>query len=214
MDGEPFAQGTVISAMDKLKRCILLLTLLCSVALANSSWGDSRQALFAGGCFWCMEADFEKLPGVLSVTSGYTGGNTANPNYKAVSRGGTGHYEAVNINYDPTVISYAQLLEVFWRNIDPYDDRGQFCDKGESYRSAIFTGDETEARLARQSKKQAQETLATAQPLVTSIVEASEFYPAEEYHQDYYKKNPVRYKYYRWNCGRDQRLEALWGAAQ
>lgn len=167
-------------------------------------------ATFAGGCFWCMEPPFEKLPGVVAVTSGYTGGQVANPTYKQVSNGGTGHYEAVEIRYDPAKITYAQLLDVFWRNVDPTTDHGQFCDIGEQYRTAIFVHDDAQRRAAEQSKSR----IADAKKLVivTPILQAAKFYVAEEYHQDYAEKNPVRYRFYRFNCGRDARLAELWGS--
>ncbi|HSD10250.1 MAG TPA: peptide-methionine (S)-S-oxide reductase MsrA [Candidatus Binatia bacterium] len=188
--------------------------------LALPSWGaDSTpgapqvaKATFAGGCFWCMEPPFEKLQGVTSVTSGYTGGDKKNPTYEEVSAGGTGHAEAVEIVYDPSVISYAELLEVFWRNIDPVTANAQFCDHGSQYRSAIYYQDETQHRLAGASKEALEKSKRFDEPIVTEITAASEFYPAEEYHQDYYKKNPIRYKVYRYNCGRDRRLEELWGS--
>jgi peptide-methionine (S)-S-oxide reductase len=166
-------------------------------------------AHFAGGCFWCMEPPFEKTKGVIAVISGYTGGATNGPSYEQVSAGGTGHYESVEVVYDPRQVTYAQLLEIFWRNVDPHDASGQFCDKGTQYRAAIFVANPDERRLAERSKQKAQAKL--KQPVVTEILPASKFYPAEEYHQDYYKKNPVRYKFYRFNCGRDHRLGEVWG---
>jgi peptide-methionine (S)-S-oxide reductase len=168
-------------------------------------------ATFAGGCFWCMEPPFDALDGVLSTTSGYIGGRTPNPSYEQVSGGQTGHAEAIQITYDPSKISYERLLEVFWRNIDAVDGGGQFCDRGSQYRSAIFYHSEEQQRLAEASKQQAAKRL--GQTVVTEIVKAGPFFQAEDYHQDYYKKNPVRYKFYKWNCGRDQRLEKLWGQA-
>lgn len=185
-----------------------LLSLSFSADAADPVVGSAK-ATFAGGCFWCMEPPFDRLPGVISTTSGYTGGQTVNPSYKDVSAGGTGHAEAVEILYDPAKISYSQLLAVFWRNIDPFDPKGQFCDKGDQYRSAIFYHDEDQKRLAEQSKQALEQRF--QQAIVTQIVPAGAFYPAEEYHQDYYEKNPVRYKFYRYGCGRDQRLETLWG---
>jgi peptide-methionine (S)-S-oxide reductase len=168
------------------------------------------KATFAGGCFWCMEGPYDKLEGVVSTTSGYTGGQKKNPTYEEVSAGGTGHAEAVQIVYDPAKVSYEKLLAVFWRNIDPLARDRQFCDAGSQYRSAIFYHDETQKRLAEASKAEAQKRF--KQPIATQIVPAAAFYPAEEYHQDYYQKNPVRYKLYRTGCGRDRRLEELWGA--
>ena len=168
-------------------------------------------ATFAGGCFWCMQPPFENLNGVLSTTVGYTGGHTKNPTYQEVSAGGTGHAESVQIEYDPAKISYQQLLDVFWHNVDPLTPNAQFCDHGDQYRTAIFYHDETQRRLAEESKQQLERTMRFGRPIVTQIVSATEFYPAEEYHQKYHEKNPVRYKYYRWNCGRDRRLKELWG---
>ncbi|MGB5064772.1 MAG: peptide-methionine (S)-S-oxide reductase MsrA, partial [Candidatus Competibacter sp.] len=172
------------------------------------------KATFAGGCFWCMEPPFEPLPGVISVTSGYTGGHKANPTYEEVSAGGTGHAEAVEIVYDPARISYTQLLDIFWRNIDLLDAGGQFCDRGQQYRPAIFYHDDEQKRLAEESKQALEQSGRFQKPVVVAIEPASTFYPAEDYHQDYYRKNPVRYKFYRYSCGRDQRLETLWGMAQ
>ncbi len=170
---------------------------------------QSATATFAGGCFWCMEPPFDKLEGVQSTTSGYIGGRTPNPTYEQVSAGGTGHTEAVQIVYDPTRVTYEKLLDVFWQNVDSLDAGGQFCDRGDQYRTGIFAHSDEQKRLAEQSKVSV--TARLKKPVVTEIVTAGQFYPAEGYHQDYYKKNPVRYKLYRWNCGRDQRLEKLWG---
>jgi peptide methionine sulfoxide reductase msrA/msrB len=170
-------------------------------------------ATFAGGCFWCMQPPFETLDGVLSTTVGYTGGRTKNPTYEQVSEGETGHLESVQIVYDPSKITYAQLLDVFWHNVDPITPNGQFCDHGEQYRTAIFYHDATQRQAAEESKRQFDASKRFGRPIVTEIVAATEFYPAEEYHQKYHDKNPVRYKYYRWNCGRDQRLKELWGTA-
>ena len=167
-------------------------------------------ATFAGGCFWCVEADFDKVPGVISTTSGYTGGKVDNPNYNQVSAGGTGHTEAVEIAFDPSKVGYQKLLDVFWRNHDPLAKDRQFCDRGDQYRPAIFYHDEEQRKLAEASKKAVQEKLAP-RVVQTEIVKAGAFFKAEDYHQDYYEKNPVRYKFYRYNCGRDQRLEELWG---
>ena len=173
---------------------------------------DTATTIFAGGCFWCMEKPFDELPGVISTTSGYIGGTVANPSYMQVSGGGTGHAEAVQVMYDPAQVSYDQLLEVFWHNVDPVDNRGQFCDKGSQYRSAIFYQDEQQAAAAEASKRQLAATKFD-QPIATEILAASTFYPAEDYHQNYYKTHPVRYQLYRYACGRDQRLEAIWGEA-
>lgn len=170
---------------------------------------DLAQATFAGGCFWCMEGPFDKLDGVVSTTSGYTGGFEENPTYGHVSAGITGHAEAVQIVYDPEQVKYETLLNTFWHNIDPLDSKGQFCDKGSQYRSGIFYASAAEKQLAEASKTEVAEQL--GQPIVTEITAASTFYPAEDYHQDYYLKNPVRYKIYRTGCGRDRRLSQLWG---
>jgi len=179
-------------------------------AQPDASAGRPALATFAGGCFWCVEADFDKVPGVLSTTSGYTGGKVANPTYNQVSAGGTGHAEAVEIAFDPSKVSYQKLLDVFWRNHDPLAKDRQFCDRGDQYRPAIFYHDEEQRKLAEASKKTMQEKFAP-RVVQTEIVKAGPFFKAEDYHQDYYSKNPVRYKFYRYNCGRDQRLEELWG---
>jgi peptide-methionine (S)-S-oxide reductase len=168
-------------------------------------------ATFAGGCFWCMEPPFDKLDGVVSTTSGYTGGNVDNPSYEEVSSGGTGHTEAVEIVYDPAKISYETLLEVFWVNIDPTDAKGQFCDRGSQYRSGIFYHSDEQRRLAEASKKQIETSGRLPKTVVTEVTEATAFYRAEEYHQDYYQRHAFRYKLYRRGCGRDRVLEKLWG---
>jgi peptide-methionine (S)-S-oxide reductase len=170
-----------------------------------------EKATFAGGCFWCVEAAFDKLEGVKTVISGYTGGHRKNPTYEEVSSGTTGHAESVEIVYDPSRIDYARLLDVFWHNIDPTVKDKQFCDVGRQYRSAIFYHNEDQRHLAEESKKALLKSKRFSGPIYTEIVPAAEFYPAENYHQQYYKKNPVRYKFYRYNCGRDQRLKMLWG---
>jgi len=188
-----------------------LAALLCLAAVGAADAQERARATFAGGCFWCMEPPFDKLPGVLSTTSGYTGGSTTAPTYEQVSAGRTGHAEVVEIVYDPGKVTYAQLLEVFWRNIDPLTANAQFCDVGSQYRAAIFVHDETQRRLAEESKRAVARTL--GKDVVTEIVAASRFWPAEDYHQDFYKKNPIRYSLYRAGCGRDQRLEAIWGPA-
>ena len=198
-----------------LRLAAALTGMLLGVAVAAAATGPAAQAnatataTFTGGCFWCMVPPFEKLPGVVSVTSGYTGGHTVNPTYEEVSAGGTGHVEAVQIIYDPKKIGYAKLLDVFWHNVDPLDASGQFCDRGSTYRSEIFYHGEEQKRLAEQSKAAVEKQL--KRPVVTEIRPAGPFYAAEAYHQDYYKKNPVRYEFYRYSCGRDQRLEQLWG---
>jgi peptide-methionine (S)-S-oxide reductase len=172
---------------------------------------DFAVATFAGGCFWCMEPPFDHVDGVISTTSGYTGGKVVDPSYEQVSDGGTGHAEAVQVRFDPRKVSYSKLLEIFWRNVDPVTPNRQFCDGGSQYRSAIFYHDAEQRRLALASRQAIVDSKRFDRPIVTEITPASAFYPAEDYHQDYYVKNPVRYKYYRWNCGRDQRLEQLWG---
>ena len=169
-------------------------------------------AIFAMGCFWCAESDFEKVEGVVDVVSGYTGGTTENPTYEAVTYANTGHYEAVLVTYDTNVLNYSDLLSVFWRNVDPFDARGQFCDKGSSYLAAIFPESAEEIELAEASKTRWTEEF--GQELTTAIVDRSEFYLAEDYHQDYYIKNPIRYSYYRTACRRDARLEAVWGGVE
>lgn len=190
----------------KSKLLIILLTGL--ITYIPASFAD--KAVLAGGCFWCMESDFEKLEGVSSVISGFTGGTLKNPVYNGNHEG---HYEAVEITYDPKIVSYQALLDYYWVNIDPFDARGQFCDKGHSYLSAIFVANESERKIAEQSRQKVIEQFSDKK-VVTPILNASTFYPikgSESYHQDFYKNNPVRYKYYRWNCGRDQRLKEIWG---
>ncbi len=183
-------------------------------ALAQSAPPSAPQqavAVFASGCFWCTEADLEKVPGVISAVSGYTGGSDTTPTYEEVSSGATGHYEAVQVTYDPSKISYEALLQAFWRTADPHDATGQFCDKGEQYRAAIFVADEEQKRAAERSKQAVAGRLAA--PVVTPILPAATFYPAEDYHQDFAKKNPLKYRFYRTSCGRDARLGKVWGAA-
>src|SRR6266542_1547736 len=190
------------------------LALASSIETAPATAGETAtglRATFAGGCFWCMVEPFEKLPGVVSVTSGYTGGSKANPTYEEVSSGATGHAVSIQIVYDPSKITYERLLDVFWHNVDPLTPNAQFCDHGRQYRTAIFFHDETKRRAAEESKKRVEAGL--HKTVVTEIAPASVFYRAEEYHQDYYKKDPVRYHQYREGCGRDRRLRELWGAA-
>lgn len=190
---------------------VLALAVACTAVAQSANQSSNRaMATFAGGCFWCTEADFDKLPGVISTTSGYTGGRVANPSYTQVSAGGTGHAEAVEVVYDPHKVSYDELLSYYWRHVDPTVKNRQFCDVGEQYRTAIFVHDDEQRRLAGASKKKVEAEL--KQPIYTEIVPAGPFYKAEDYHQDFYQKNPTKYKFYRWNCGRDQRLEQLWGA--
>jgi peptide-methionine (S)-S-oxide reductase len=169
------------------------------------------KAYFAGGCFWCMEEAFEKVEGVSAVTSGYMGGTVVSPSYEAVSAGRTGHAEAVEVVYDPAKVSYQKLLDAFWINVDPITPNAQFCDHGNQYRSVIFFQTDEEKRASDASKQAIEQSKRFTEPIVTQIAMASQFYPAEEYHQDFYKKNPIRYKYYKYSCGRAQRLETLWG---
>ncbi|MGH7209472.1 MAG: peptide-methionine (S)-S-oxide reductase MsrA [Nitrospiraceae bacterium] len=208
-----------------MKRRTILNLFLCSMLLAAAAAAakdaghvaSDRQlgkATFAGGCFWCMEEVFERVAGVVSATSGYTGGHQRNPTYEEVSAGGTGHAESVEVVYDPAKVTYSKLLEFYWRNIDPTDPQGQFCDKGTQYRSAIFYHDETQKRLAEESRKAVEKSKPFRGPLLTEIVPASQFYPAEEYHQNFSQKNPLRYKLYKYNCGRAQRLQQLWGSSK
>jgi peptide-methionine (S)-S-oxide reductase len=212
-----------MSSLIAARRGVTLLLLAClPFTLARPDEPDVRAgaerqpaaAIFAGGCFWCMEPPFDELEGVLSTTSGYTGGDVENPSYEDVSAGGTGHLEGVRVEYDPARIDYRTLLEVYWRNIDPLDDGGQFCDRGSSYRSAIFYADQEQMRLAEQSRMALEAAGRFEEPIVTRILPASEFYPAEAYHQNYYRENPLKYKYYRYRCGRDDRLDELWGGAE
>jgi peptide-methionine (S)-S-oxide reductase len=168
-------------------------------------------ATFAAGCFWCVEPPYDKTEGVVSTTSGYTGGKVAGATYRQVGMGGTGHTEAVRVVYDPAKVGYGKLLEVYWKNVDPLDANGQFCDKGEPYRPAIFVHDEEQRRLAEASKAALAASDRFKQPIAVAIEPAADFWIAEDYHQDYYLKNPAKYAYYRWGCGRDARLEELWG---
>lgn len=184
----------------------------CATDDKTAAAQNLEKATFAGGCFWCMESPFDQLPGVVSVTVGYTGGHLKNPNYKQVSAGGTGHAESIDILYDPQKIGYAKLLDVFWHNIDPTVRDQQFCDVGNQYRTAIFYHTDEQRRVAERSKSDLQKNKPFKEPVVTEIVAAGTFYPAEDYHQHYYKKNPIRYRYYRFSCGRDQRLKELWGS--
>ena len=204
----------VIAAIGGLLMLAIMLGAGAQTTARPSTSGSSAKtavAIFAGGCFWCMEPPFDKLPGVKSTTSGYIGGHVANPTYEQVSAGRTGHAEAVLVRYDPTRVSYQKLLDVFWRNIDPLAVDRQFCDVGDQYRSEIFTTAAEQQRLADASKRKLEASGRFKLPIATQVVPASKFYQAEAYHQDYYRRNPVRYKFYRYNCGRDQRLEQLWG---
>jgi peptide-methionine (S)-S-oxide reductase len=189
---------------------LFLLAIAAAATPAAAQTPQTASVVLAGGCFWCMEPPFDKTEGVLSTISGYSGGKQARPTYEQVSAGSTGHLEVVKVEYDPAKVSYEKLLDIFWHNIDPVDGSGQFCDKGSQYRSAIFYGNEKEKELAEASKQQVAAKL--GQAVATDILPAAEFYPAEDYHQDYYIKNPLKYKFYRYGCGRDARLEAVWGA--
>ena len=190
-----------------IPKTVFLLIMMFSY---GAQAGESATAIFAGGCFWCLEKDMEHVEGVTSVVSGYTGGHVDNPSYKQVSHGGTGHYEAVQVHYDPSVLSYGELLKAFWPQIDPHDAKGQFCDKGDQYRAAIFTGSEQERKAAQASKDALQNSGQLSEPVVTEILATGTFWPAEEYHQDYYKKSSFRYNFYRTRCGRDNRLKEIW----
>ena len=193
--------------MSFAKSLLLSVSMMC--AGASSAYAETQTAIFAGGCFWCIEKDFEKVKGVVDVVSGYTGGETDNPTYKNHVK--AKHLEAVKITFDPAVVSYESLLKTFWRTVDPTDAGGQFCDRGHSYTTAVFAVDEMQAKLAEASKAEAQSAL--GKPIVTPIRDLAPFYNSEDYHQDYYKKSPTRYNYYRFACGRNQRVEKLWGEA-
>lgn len=199
-----------------MRRLLMGLALMAAVAGIGAGFGggmaraqERAVATFAGGCFWCSESDFDHVPGVLATVSGYTGGKVPNPGYERVSAGGTGHAEAVQVTYDPGKVSYQQLLDFYWRSVDPTVKDAQFCDHANQYRTAIFVRSEEERKLAEASKKKVAAELKT--PIYTEIAAAGPFYAAEDYHQDFYKKNPTKYKFYRWNCGRDRRLEQIWG---
>ncbi|NOU43366.1 MAG: peptide-methionine (S)-S-oxide reductase MsrA [Methyloglobulus sp.] len=197
-----------------LQDCLNAVLMSCllfsgSVLAEGNASNKLAVAIFAGGCFWCMEPPFDALSGVISTVSGYTGGHTENPTYKEVSNGKTGHLEAVQVTYDPAKVSYEKLLEVFWHNIDPFDNNGQFCDKGDQYKAVIFYQDEKQKQLAEASKIEIKKKLLDKY-IATSIKPAGKFFPAEEYHQDYYLKSPITYKFYRFTCGRDHRLNKIW----
>lgn len=201
-------------------RWLMPLVLLAGVSAAvaqtvppPAGTSKTETAIFAGGCFWCVEEAFEKVPGVIAAVSGYIGGKVANPTYAQVSTGTTGHAEAVQVTYDPGKVTYQQLVDWFWLNIDPVDGRGQFCDKGSEYRSAIFYRGEAQKKIAEASKQTLAASGQIKQPIVTEITAAGPFYPAEDYHQDYYKKNEKRYQFYKFGCRRVQRLEQIWGKA-
>lgn len=205
--------------MKTLRHWMTWLAFACCIAITAQAYGQASKApqpatakaTFAGGCFWCMEPPYDKLPGVISTISGYMGGKTKNPTYESISSGTTGHAEVVQVEYDPTKISYEKLLEVFWRNVDPTQRDGQFCDHGSQYRTAIFYHDDQQKKLAEASKAALEKNKPFKGDIVTELAAAPQFYRAEEYHQDFYKKNPTRYKVYRSGCGRDARLHALWG---
>jgi peptide-methionine (S)-S-oxide reductase len=218
-------RGKIIAIACMLVVSTLFLGFAAGVTAGTVDHGDhamaplpdrpagSEVATFAGGCFWCVESDFDKVPGVISTTSGFTGGHVKDPDYEQVSAGGTGHAESVLIVFDPAKVSYAQLLDVFWHSIDPVTPDAQFCDHGNQYRSAIFYQDEAQKEAAERSRDAIAKSGVLPGPIVTQIVPAATFYPAEVYHQGFYKKNPVRYKFYRYTCGRDRRLHDLWGDA-
>jgi peptide-methionine (S)-S-oxide reductase len=192
------------------RRASNFLALVLTLAAAPAALAAESVATFAGGCFWCTESDFEKVPGVTSAVSGYIGGRVANPTYEQVSAGSTGHAEAVQIRFDPAKVSYEQLLKIYWRSVDPTVKDRQFCDVGSQYRTAIYAHDAAQRTLAESTRAEVAKQLGV--PVHTEVADAGTFYPAEDYHQDYYKKNPIRYKFYRSNCGRDARLEQVWGA--
>lgn len=206
--------------LNRLKTLMVALLLALGAVPGAAPAQDSAEqplpqnagvAIFAGGCFWCVESDFDHVPGVLRTVSGYTGGTTKDPTYEQVSAGGTGHIEAVRIHFDPKKVSYERLVDVFWHSVDPTDSGGQFCDRGESYKTAIFATSPEQKRIAEASKKKLMDSGVLDQPIVTPIRDAGPFYPAEDYHQNYYKTHPIRYKFYRFRCGRDSRLSDLWG---
>lgn len=191
---------------------MILLAMVFGLDFSSSTIAQAattETAIFAGGCFWCLESDFDKLDGVISTVSGYTGGDLDAPSYKDVSAGGTGHYEAVKVIFDPEKLTYTALVDYFWRHIDPFDDGGQFCDRGDQYRAAVFYADKTQQDQATTSRDKAEAQLGKS--VVTQIIPAAPFFDAEDDHQDYYRKNPPKYKFYRWNCGRDQRVKDVWG---
>ena len=194
-----------------MKRLILAGITAAMLAASAFTVGaqETKIATFAGGCFWCIESDFDKVPGVLKTISGYAGGKTKNPTYRQVSGGNTGHREVLQVTYDPKKVDYAKLMTVFWHSVDPTDAGGQFCDRGVPYQTAVFVENDEQLKLAETSKAAVMKSL--GKKIATTIESGAKFYPAEDYHQDYHTKNPLRYKYYRWNCGRNQRVEKLWG---
>lgn len=194
-----------------MRRVIQSLFLILSVSATAAHAAETKKLIVAGGCFWCVESDFDQAPGVTRTISGYTGGHLDEPTYEQVTRTETGHFEAVEISYDPARTDYRRLLDIFWRTVDPTDPAGQFCDRGSSYRTAVFVATPEERKIAEESKEAAEAAL--GQRIVTPILDAKMFWPAETYHQNYYDKNPFRYKIYRWGCGRDKRVAELWGDA-
>ena len=197
-----------------IRRFAAAFVLLCAAAFASAqAFAETKTAIFAGGCFWCMEQPFDVLPGVSSTTSGYIGGTKETANYRTVSSGTTGHYEAVKVEYDPAKVSYEKLLDVFWHNIDPGNSTGQFCDTGPQYRTGIFYTDEGQKKAAEESKAALAKSGKLKGPIVTEIMQAGDFYPAEDYHQDYHIKSKSKYEFYRQGCGRDARLKVIWGDA-
>lgn len=202
-----------MNSITRVLTAVVLFLLPFQLIQTEPASAATEKATFAGGCFWCMEAPFDKLPGVVSVTAGYSGGQIKNPTYEQVSAGGTGHAESVQIVFDPSKTSYSRLLDIFWHNIDPTVSDRQFCDVGSQYRSAIFYHSEEQRRTALQSKAALEKNKPFKGAILTEISPAGVFYAAEEYHQHYYKKNPVRYTFYRTSCGRDRRLKELWGPA-
>ena len=199
--------------MKRILATLILIAATIGIATAQAPKPATAKAVFAGGCFWCMEPPFDKTDGVIATISGYTGGTKVNPTYEEVSSGTTGHAESVQVEYDPKKVSYEKLLDVFWHNVDPTQKDGQFCDHGNQYRTAIFVANDEQKKLAEASKAALMKSKPFKGDIVTEIVPATTFYPAEDYHQDYYLKNPVRYKFYRTGCGRDARLKELWGSA-
>jgi peptide-methionine (S)-S-oxide reductase len=200
--------------MIKTRHFLVLAAFVIVIAIGSTVHAMKSEkgvAIFSGGCFWCVESDFDKVPGVLETISGYTGGTQNNPTYKTVTAGGSGHYEAVKIFYDPKKISYEKLLHVFWRSVDPTDDGGQFCDRGHSYKTAIFAKGDEQLKIANASKKVIGKAKLLKDPIVTPILKAGPFFRAEEYHQDFHNKSAVRYNYYRYSCGRNARVKSLWG---
>lgn len=196
----------------RICRLVATVAVISGLSAPVATAADTRTAIFAGGCFWCVEADFDKVDGVLETVSGYSGGHTENPTYKQVTYGNTGHYEVVRVAYDPDTVDYATLVDYFLRHVDPTDAGGQFCDRGDSYRTAIFVADDAERAAAEAAIAAAGDTIGA--PIVTPVLDASTFTAAEDYHQDYYAKNPQKYNYYRFACGRDNRIEEVWGGGK